>query len=79
LVSADDSETTTTGNIIGIIDSGTMRMTKGERDYVDDDEEEEQYDETEDEELQLYNTDSEPHRRTLSHGDSDDSITVNST
>lgn len=50
MVSADDSETTTTGNIIGIIDSGTMRMTKGARDYVDDDEEEEQCNETEDEE-----------------------------
>jgi parallel beta-helix repeat protein len=61
LISGDDS---VTGNLLKIVNSGTIQVTEGE---TDEDEEEGQGD--------LYNTDNEPFRRTLSD---DDSITVNS-
>jgi poly(beta-D-mannuronate) C5 epimerase len=63
LISEDDSET---GNLVEIVNSGTIEVTEGE---ADEDEEEEE------DEGDLYNTDNEPFRRTLSDGDS---ITVNS-
>jgi mannuronan 5-epimerase len=63
LISEDDSET---GNLVEIVNSGTIEVTEGE---ADEDEEEEEG------EGDLYNTDNEPFRRTLSDGDS---ITVNS-
>jgi parallel beta-helix repeat protein len=62
LISGDDS---VTGNLLKIVNSGTIQVTEGE---TDEDEEEGQGD--------LYNTDNEPFRRTLS--DDGDSITVNS-
>jgi parallel beta-helix repeat protein len=64
LISGDDS---VTGNLVEIVNSGTIEVTEGE---TDEDEEEE-----EEGEGDLYNTDNEPFRRTLSDGDS---ITVNS-
>jgi poly(beta-D-mannuronate) C5 epimerase len=65
LISGDDS---VTGNLVEIVNSGTIEVTEGE---TDDDEEEAE----EEGEGDLYNTDNEPFRRTLSDGDS---ITVNS-
>jgi poly(beta-D-mannuronate) C5 epimerase len=62
LISGDDS---VTGNLVEIVNSGTIEVTEGETDEDDDDEEE----------GDSYNTDNEPFRRTLSD---DDSITVNS-
>jgi parallel beta-helix repeat protein len=62
LISGDDS---VTGNLVEILNSGTIEVTEGETDEDDDDEEE----------GDSYNTDNEPFRRTLSD---DDSITVNS-
>jgi hypothetical protein len=64
VISGDDSQT---GNLVEIVNSGTIEVTEGE---TDEDEEEEEEDEGD-----LYNTDNERFRRTL--GD-DDSITVNS-
>ena len=51
-------------NLVEIVDSGTIEVAEGETDGGE-----------EDDEGNLYNTDSEPYRRTLSDGDS---ITVNS-
>ncbi len=51
-------------NFVEIVDSGTIEVAEGETDGGE-----------EDDEGNLYNTDSEPYRRTLSDGDS---ITVNS-
>jgi len=51
---------------IEIVDSGTIQVTEGER---------EEEEEEEEGEGDLYNTDNEPYRRTLSDGGS---ITVNS-
>ncbi len=51
-------------NLVEIVDSGTIEVVEGETDGGE-----------EDDEGNLYNTDSEPYRRTLSDGDS---ITVNS-
>ena len=51
-------------NLVEIVDSGTVEVAEGETDGGE-----------EDDEGNLYNTDSEPYRRTLSDGDS---ITVNS-
>jgi mannuronan 5-epimerase len=65
VISGDDSQT---GNLVEIVNSGTIEVTEGE---TDEDEEEEE----EEDEGDLYNTDNERFRRTL--GD-DDSITVNS-
>ena len=64
VISGDDSQT---GNLVEIVNSGTIEVTEGE---TDEDEEEEEEDEGD-----LYNTDNERFRRTLSD---DDSITVNS-
>jgi parallel beta-helix repeat protein len=50
-------------NLVEIVDSGTIEVAEGETDGEEDDE------------GNLYNTDNEPYRRTLSNGDS---ITVNS-
>ena len=50
-------------NVVEIVDSGTIEVTEGETDGGEEGE------------GNLYNTDSEPYRRTLSDGDS---ITVNS-
>jgi len=67
LISGDDSET---GNLVEIVDSGTIQVIEGEVD------EEEEDDEGGDEgEGESYNTDIQPYSRTLSDGDS---ITVNS-
>jgi hypothetical protein len=63
VISEDDSQT---GSLVEIVNSGTIEVIEGEVDEDDDDEEE----------GDLYNTDNEPFRRTLS--DSDDTITVNS-
>jgi hypothetical protein len=60
LISGDDS---LTGNVVEIVNSGTIEVTEGERD------------EDEEDEGDSYNTDIEPFRRTLSDGDE---ITVNS-
>jgi parallel beta-helix repeat protein len=68
LITGDDS---VTGNLVEIIDSGTIQVIEGEVDE-DDDEDEDGGDEGEGE---LYNTDIQPYRRTLSDGDE---ITVNS-
>jgi parallel beta-helix repeat protein len=60
-------------NLVEIVDSGTIEVTEGETDGEDEDD-----DGGGDEEEgagNLYNTDSEPYRRTLSDGDS---ITLNS-
>src|SRR5215213_9122250 len=67
LISGDDSET---GNLVEIVDSGTIQVIEGEVD------EEEEDDEGGDEgEGESYNTDIQPYSKTLSDGDS---ITVNS-
>jgi mannuronan 5-epimerase len=63
LISGDDS--VVTGNLVEIVNSGTIEVTEGEKDEGDN----------EGEEGDSYNTDNEPFRRTLSD---DDSITVNS-
>jgi len=55
-----------TRNIVEIVDSGTIEVTEGETDGEEDEEEGEG---------DLYNTDNQPYRRTLSDGDS---ITVDS-
>jgi parallel beta-helix repeat protein len=68
LITGDDS---VTGNLVEIIGSGTIQVIEGEVDE-DDDEDEDGGDEGEGE---LYNTDIQPYRRTLSDGDE---ITVNS-
>lgn len=71
LISGDDSQT---GNLVEIVDSGTIQVTDGESEDDDDDDD----DDNEDEdggEGESYNTDIEPYRKTLSDGDS---ITVNS-
>ena len=65
LISGADSQT---GNLVEIVNSGTIEVKEGETDDGGDEEEEGQGD--------LYNTDNEPFRRTLS--DDGDSITVNS-
>src|SRR5215210_497670 len=65
LISGDDSET---GNLVEIVDSGTIHVTEGEGD--EDEERDEQ-----DDEGDLYNTDIQPLDITLNDGDS---ITVNS-
>jgi mannuronan 5-epimerase len=62
LISGDDSQR---GNLVEIVDSGTILVAEGESD--DDDED--------DDEGELYNTDNAPYRKTLSDGDT---ITVNS-
>jgi hypothetical protein len=66
LITGDDS---VTGNLVEIIGSGTIQVIEGE---VDEDDDEDGGDEGEGE---LYNTDIQPYRRTLSDGDE---ITVNS-
>jgi hypothetical protein len=58
------AEGSATRNIVEIMDSGTIEVTEGETD-----------EEGEEGEGNLYNTDNEPFRSTLSDGDS---ITVNS-
>src|SRR5215204_828862 len=68
LITGDDS---VTGNLVEIIDSGTIQVIEGEVDE-DDDEDEDGGDEGEGE---MHNTDIQPYRRTLSDGDE---ITVNS-
>jgi hypothetical protein len=68
LISGDDS---VTGNIVEIVNSGTIEVTEGERDEEEDDGDEDD----EEGEGDSYNTDIEPFRRTLSDGDE---ITVNS-
>jgi parallel beta-helix repeat protein len=65
------AEGSATENLVEIVDSGTIEVTEGETDEEDDDA---GGDEEEGEE-NLFNTDNEPFRRTLSDGDS---ITVNS-
>jgi parallel beta-helix repeat protein len=60
-----------TENVVEIVDSGTIEVTEGESDGEEDDNSEDE----QESEGGLYNTDSEPFRRTLSNGDS---ITVNS-
>jgi parallel beta-helix repeat protein len=69
LISGDDS---VTGNLVEIVASGIIEVTKGERDEEDGDGGDDDEDEGEGD---SYNTDIEPFRRTL--GD-DDEITVNS-
>jgi len=64
LITGDDS---VTGNLVEIVGSGTIQVIEGE---VDEDDDGGDKDEGE-----LYNTDIQPYRRTLSDGDS---ITVNS-
>ena len=66
LISGDDSQT---GNLVEIVDSGTVQVTEGE---VDEDED---GDNNGGGEGEFYNTDIQPYRRTLSDGDR---ITVNS-
>ena len=66
MISGDDSQT---GNLVEIVDSGTIQVTEGE---VDEDED---GDNDGGGEGELYNTDIQPYRRTLSDGDR---ITVNS-
>jgi parallel beta-helix repeat protein len=63
------AEGSATENVVEIVDSGVIEVIEGDTDEEDDegDEQEDNGD--------LYNTDSEPYRRTLSDGDS---ITVNS-
>src|SRR5215207_10414369 len=68
LITGDDS---VTGNLVEIIDSGTIQVIEGEVDE-DDDEDEDGGDEGEGE---MHNTDIQPYRRTLSDGDE---ITVSS-
>jgi poly(beta-D-mannuronate) C5 epimerase len=65
LITGGDS---VTGNLVEIVGSGTIQVTDGESDDEDDNNEE-------GEEGELYNTDIQPYRKTLSDGDS---ITVNS-
>src|SRR5215210_848315 len=64
LISGDDSQT---GNLVEIIDSGTIQVIEGEVDEDDDGGDEG--------EGEMHNTDIQPYRRTLSDGDE---ITVNS-
>jgi parallel beta-helix repeat protein len=59
-----------TDNLVEIVDSGTIEVTEGETD-----EEEDGSGDEEEGEGNLYNTENQPYRRTLSDGDS---ITVNS-
>jgi mannuronan 5-epimerase len=66
LITGDDSQT---GNLVEIVDSGTVQVTEGE---VDEDED---GDNNGGGEGEFYNTDVQPYRRTLSDGDR---ITVNS-
>ena len=65
MTSGDDSQT---GNLVEIVDSGTIEVIEGENEDDDDEEGDEG-------EGELYNTDVEPYRKTLSDGDS---ITVSS-
>ena len=65
LITGGDS---VTGNLVEIVGSGTIQVTDGESDDDDDNNEEGG-------EGELYNTDIQPYRKTLSDGDS---ITVNS-
>jgi parallel beta-helix repeat protein len=69
LISEDDSET---ANLVEIVGSGIIEVTEGAR---SDDDEDDEDDDEEEGEGDLYNTDNEPYRRTLSDGDE---ITVNS-
>jgi parallel beta-helix repeat protein len=62
LISGDDE--VAAGNLVEIVNSGTIEVTEGE---IDNDDEES--------EVESHNTDNEPYRRTLSDGDR---ITVNS-
>jgi hypothetical protein len=64
LISGDDE--VITGNLVEIVNSGTIEVTEGDTGDNGDDEENQG---------ESYNTDNEPFRRTLSGGDS---ITVNS-
>ena len=64
MISGDDD--IATGNLVEIVNSGTIDVTEGEVDEDDDDEESEG---------ESHNTDNEPFRMTLTNGDS---ITVNS-
>jgi mannuronan 5-epimerase len=65
LITGDDS---VTGNLVEIVGSGTIQVIEGEADDEDDDGGDEG-------EGELYNTDIQPYKRTLSDGDS---ITINS-
>jgi hypothetical protein len=63
LISGDDE--VVAGNLVEIVNSGTIDVTEGEVDEDDDEESE----------GESHNTDNEPFRMTLTNGDS---ITVNS-
>jgi parallel beta-helix repeat protein len=69
LISQEDSEI---DSHVEIVDSGIIEVTEGETGGEEDDEDDGDEEEGEED---LYNTDNEPYRRTLSDGDS---ITVNS-
>ena len=66
------AEGSATGNVVEIMNSGTIEVTEGE---IEEGEEEEGDEDEEEGQENLYNTDNEPFRSTLSDGDS---ITVNS-
>jgi parallel beta-helix repeat protein len=73
LISQENSEI---DSHVEIVDSGTIEVTEGETDEGGEEENEDDGDgEDEEGEGDLYNTDNQPYRRTLTDGDS---ITVNS-
>ncbi|MDQ3853798.1 MAG: right-handed parallel beta-helix repeat-containing protein [Thermoproteota archaeon] len=69
------AEGSATENLIEIVDSGTIEVTEGETDGEEEEDDDGGEGDEEEGEGNLYNTDNEPFRRTLSDGDS---ITVES-